>query len=55
MDDSESGGVEDSAEVERHAGDSSQNSAADAGSESPEEGEAAMGAAEDAVVDDDKT
>lgn len=30
-----------------------ENEAADAGSESPEEGAAAMAAAEDAVVDDD--
>ncbi len=32
---------------------SSENTAADAGSESPEEGEAAMAAAEEATVDSD--
>lgn len=55
MDVTQSNDSEDAAEVERHGDDTSQNSAADAGSESPEEGAAAMDAAGDAVVDDDKT
>jgi len=53
MSDTGSDHAEDSEDVERHGG--SSNSAADAGSESPEEGAAAMDKAGDAVADDDKT